>query len=112
MPSGGSGTSPSVRSTTATSPSPPRTTSCPAARSAPSTFEPNSRSGECRETRATGLLGAALAELPAHRLRPPPHVRHLDAPGARLAQRELAGDALVVEQGERAADGLGRGRVA
>src|SRR5918998_949883 len=111
MPSGGSGTSPSVRSTTATSPSPPRTTSCPAARSAPSTFEPNSRSGLTSPTRATALLHPAAAELLAHRLRPPPHLHHLDPPGARLAHGQLALDPEAVEQRQRPAHGLGSGRV-
>ena len=36
------------------------------------------------------LLRSELPELLAHRLRPPPHLHVLDAPGAQLAHRELA----------------------
>src|ERR1700760_3010243 len=84
-------------------------TSWPAARSAPSTFEPNSRSGQSRATLATSLH-APLAELLAHGLRAPPHLCDLDAARAHLARHELADDVLVVEQRQRAAHGLRRGR--
>ena len=45
----------------------------------------------------------------AHRLRTAPHLDDLHAPGARLAERQLAHDALGVQQRERAANGLRRG---
>ena len=86
------------------------TGSCPAALSAPCSFEPNSRSGQSSATRAravASLLRAAARELLPHRLGAAPHLDHLDAAGASLAQRELALDPLVVQEPERAAHGLG-----
>src|SRR5262245_24881898 len=100
----------SVRSTTSTSASSSGATgSWPAALSAPWSFDPNSRSGHSSATRATParLLRSAPVELLAHRLGPAPHLNHLDAPRARLAQRQLAVDLLGVEQSEGAAHRLG-----
>src|SRR6185503_20196709 len=57
-------------------------------------------SGQAR----TGLLRADPAELLAHGLRPAPHLDHLDAPGARVADAQLTVDARVVEQLQRAVD--------
>src|SRR5688500_1090721 len=99
----------SVRSTTSTAASSPAATgSCPAARRAPCSLEPNRRSGQSSATRAMpgDLLRAAAVELLAHRLRPAPHLHDLDPARARLAQHELALDALVVEERERSAHGL------
>src|SRR4051794_36096821 len=106
-------TSSAVRSTTSTSTpwASPRSTSCPAARNAPSTCNPNSRSGTRTATRAIELLDAAAPELLAHRLGAPPPRHDLDPPGAGIARAQLALDALGVEHGQRALDGLGRRRV-
>src|SRR2546429_9397484 len=117
MPGSGSASAP-FRSTTRTSGSSIslasswRVTSCPAARSAPSTFEPNSRSGQIKATRAIRSLGAPAPELLAHRFRAPPHLHHLDPPHAHLAELELALDPGLVEHGERTPDGLRSGGVA
>ena len=78
----------------------PRAASCaswPAAVSIPSTLEPSSRSSKTATTRAT-LLRADAAELLAHGLAAAPHLHGLHAPGAQLAQHELAADPGVVEQ--------------
>ena len=106
-PAGGAGTSPSVRSTTSdlglARAGPPR------ARRRAARPRPSSRTagpGRCSATRATRYWRAAEAELLAHRLRPAPHLRDLHPPGARLAHHQLALDALVVEQRQRAAHGL------
>src|SRR5918997_4783457 len=118
----------SVRSTTSKSASSSGPTgSWPAARSAPWSFDPKSRSGQSRATRATATFGeraeraarasvrsslrAALGEFLPDRLGPAPHLNDLHAPGARLAQRELALDTLGVEERERPAHRLRRGRV-
>ena len=58
------------------------------------------------------LLRAAALELVADRLRPAPHLLDLDAPGAQLAQRELALDAGLVEELQRAVDRRRRSGVA
>src|SRR5215212_5359010 len=78
----------------------------------PSTLEPSSRSSKTARTRATTLLGADAAELLPHGLGPAPHLRGLDAARAPLAQDELALDARLVEQLQRAMDDRGRGGVA
>src|SRR5918994_2932703 len=105
----------SVRSTTSSSAcSPGATGSCPAALSAPCSFEPNSRSGHSRATLATPsarLLRAPARELLAHRLRAAPHLNDLHAARTGLAERELALDSLAVQQSERAADRLRRSRM-
>src|SRR5215207_408350 len=99
--------------------SPAETGSCPAVRSAPWSFEPKSRSGHSSATRAMisertvrastrSSLRAAAVELLTRRLGTAPHLHDLHAPGARLAQRELARDSLVVEQPKGAAHRLGR----
>ncbi|CAA9480309.1 MAG: hypothetical protein AVDCRST_MAG30-759 [uncultured Solirubrobacteraceae bacterium] len=78
----------------------------------PTTFEPSSRSSKRATTRAIALLAAQPAELLADRLGPAPHLRDLDAARAQLAQRELAADALVVEELQRAVHRRGGGGVA
>src|SRR6185437_4098306 len=93
---------PAIRAPRSASSPPTSCASWPAAMSIPLTFEPNSRSAVRTSTRAIPgrppLLRAQAAELVARRLRPPPHLRHLDAPGALLAQRHLPLDPGVVEQ--------------
>src|SRR5439155_13845899 len=107
----------SVRSTTSTAPggggvparrclrraaSPISSTWWPAAARVPSTCEPNSRSATSASTSAIALLRPQAAKFLAHRLRPAPHLRHLDPSAARLAHDQLALDAGVVEQLQRA----------
>src|SRR5215204_2917574 len=77
----------------------------------PSTLDPSSRSSKTATTRATALLRADAAELLPHRLGAAPHLGRLDAAGAPLAQDELALDAGVVEQLQRAVHGWRRGGV-
>ena len=60
---------------------------------------------------AADLLRADAAELLPHRLAAAPHLHGLDAPGAQLAQHQLAGDPGVVEQLERAVRRRRRGGV-
>src|SRR5207244_1102400 len=82
--------------------SPISSTSWPAAASAPCTREPNSRSATSASTSAIALLRPQAAEVLAYRLRPAPHLRHLDPSAARLAHDQLALDAGIVEQLQRA----------
>src|SRR6185369_6463277 len=58
------------------------------------------------------LLRADALELLAHGLGPAPHLHDLDAAAARLAHPQLALQAGVVEQLQRAVDGRGGRRVA
>src|SRR3954447_9373037 len=106
-------TSSAVRSTTSTSTpcASPRKTSWPAARSAPSTCDPNSKSGTRTATRAMALLDPAASELLAHGLGPAPERDDLDPAGAGVGGAQLALDALGVEHRQGPLDRLGRRRV-
>ena len=85
--------------------------SWPAARSMPSTLEPSSRSSKTATTRA--IYCARMRRNSWRTDSGRPHIWDgLDAAGAQLAQRELAPDARVVEQVQRAVHGLRRGGVA
>src|ERR1700761_794216 len=92
------------------------TGSWPPACSAPTTFEPNSRSGINATTRAMlaqpgALLGADPPELLADGLGPAPHRVDLDASAARLADRELAVALGLLDQTERRVCSLRRSSV-
>src|SRR5215211_9166001 len=103
----------SVRSTTIRSAGDPgATTSCPASASALRSLEPKSRSGQSSATRATPLLGAPPAELPAHGLGAAPHLEYLHPPDAHLAGHERALDPLTIEHRQGPVGGLARRRVA
>src|SRR3954469_1788171 len=93
-------------------------TSCPAALSCASTFEPSIRSVEMLRTLAIALSyplaleRAALAELFADALRPAPHLHDLRAPLPALGDPQLAGDTRLVEPPEHGRDGLRRSGMA
>src|SRR4051794_16448163 len=71
------------------------------------TGPPESSRTDRRGQALRGLLRSDAPELLPDRLGPPPHLDDLDAAGARVADPQLALDARVVEQLQRAVDRRG-----